>query len=305
MSKRSASVNAEYSRPCELCAGTEHSVVYPADEGITIRPEDFTVTGSRMIKTEVLRCKGCGLVFSPAASGYCAYYARTVDDGYLQGQRTRSKELYAAFRKAARFLAPDRRPARVLDVGCATGPLLQVLVSRPEYECRGIEPSEWAAAAANAQGLPVTQGYFEDFACREGCFDLVAMFDSLEHMASPSAAVKKAYEVLKPGGVLAITTPNIDSAYHWLTRRSYWFIEAMHLFYFSPATIRRMLSQCGFEVVRVRRHWKCLPAGYALERLIRLLPFGRRIEKTRGFRALFFIPLWMYVGQMLVIARKE
>lgn len=96
---------------------------------------------------------------------------------------------------------------RALDVGCAYGFVVELL-SRLGYEAVGVDVSSYAAR----RGKGVVQADAEHLPFRGETFDLVTCFAVLEHLFDPGKALKEIYRVLKPGGVLVATTPNVNAA---------------------------------------------------------------------------------------------
>jgi len=289
-----------------LCGTKKQEVVYPADGGGELTVADFTVTGSGIRKSEVSRCLDCGLYFASSRVPSRLYYADMVDVPYEQGKNSRRLEFEDALRFLQKTFSKAQKKIRFLDVGCLSGIFLECLRKNKDWSGQGIEPSRWGVDICRQKELEVTQGYFEDFKWNGPCFDVVTMFDCLEHSPSPKVMIQKAGAILEDGGMLLITTPNIASLFHAIFRRRFWFIESMHLFYFSPKTIRKLLENCGFEVVKIKKHFKCLKVQYALLRLSIVFPVMGPL-----FRALSRIPFFdkwnlkFYAGQMFVVARKR
>lgn len=105
---------------------------------------------------------------------------------------------------------------RVLDVGCADGRLLDWYRKSgfgDKIETHGIEMNEAAASLAARRGHRVVTGRFEvDRALEPGAFDLILAFHVIEHVDDPLAFARRAADLLAPGGLFVVTTPNWDSA---------------------------------------------------------------------------------------------
>jgi SAM-dependent methyltransferase len=83
-------------------------------------------------------------------------------------------------------------------------------------------------------------------------FDLVTMWDVVEHVPDPQALLRQARSLLKPDGWLLVETQNVTSSFaRALGRRWQHYKHEEHLYHFDPATARRLLEQAGFELV----HW--------------------------------------------------
>jgi SAM-dependent methyltransferase len=168
--------------------------------------------------------------------------------------------------KAVRQL-PGVGRRRWLDVGCATGDFLVCAASVVDT-VSGIELSAFAAGTACERDLDVTTGDFLQAEVPRAAFDVVSMWDYIEHVPDPPANLVKAFEVLRPGGYLAISTGDVDSLVARLMGR-FWhlMIPPRHLYFFSPVTMRRLLTAAGFDLVRVGRPGKRVPLDFAAWKL--------------------------------------
>jgi SAM-dependent methyltransferase len=124
--------------------------------------------------------------------------------------------------RAYRAYVPDG--GRVLDIGCGDGHVLGQLRRHGGASLRleGVEFSPVAIAAAERAGFVVHRGRIEEVELPPGAFDLVIMNQLIEHVADPVAVLRKVAAALRPGGVVFVETPNLDSADARLFRRRYW-----------------------------------------------------------------------------------
>lgn len=145
---------------------------------------------------------------------------------------------------------------RILDVGCADGRLLDWFKSSAvgaRLDTHGIEMDEAAAAAARRRGHRVVAGRFEvDDELEPGTFDLIVALHVIEHVDDPERFARRAAELLAPGGVFAVATPNWDSA-DARRFRGRWGGNHFprHWTLYDPATIDALARSIGLEVVRV------------------------------------------------------
>jgi SAM-dependent methyltransferase len=141
---------------------------------------------------------------------------------------------------------------RLLDVGCGAGYFLDA-ARIAGWQVAGVELSESASQVARSLlGLDVFTGALADAAFPDGAFDLVTMFEVLEHMRDPGAALREANRVLRQGGLLAIEVPNDMDAYRAALASAgnrWWVIPPVHLYYFNASTLSRWLLMNGFEPV--------------------------------------------------------
>lgn len=148
-------------------------------------------------------------------------------------------------------------PQRYLDVGCGDGRYLRTLARRgtPTSGLFGLELDEATVERLRGQGFTAycerveTTDHFAD-----DSLDLVTMFHVIEHVASPAVVVDRLTAMLRPGGVLALETPNIDSLDARLFHDGRWggYHIPRHWHLFNPDTLRRLLEQRGLQVEAVR-----------------------------------------------------
>src|SRR5438128_277900 len=199
---------------------------------------------------QIVRCVRCGLVYvNPRLN------ARTLHRHYNSGQSSRvqyyldvesaDRRTFAEILDAAARLLPHK--GRLLDIGPNIGTCLE-MGRRAGWETQGIEINEEAARYCREErGLDVTSGQLDEGTFPRSHFDIVLMGDVLEHLRDPMATVRIIQGILKPGGIVMISTPNIAS----LAGRILQIKPEEHLYYFSPATMAILLDKARLEVVQI------------------------------------------------------
>lgn len=132
----------------------------------------------------------------------------------------------------------------MLDVGSATGDMLALAAERG-WDVQGIELSEWAAAEANSRGIPTMCGSLPDPALADESFDAVTLWDCIEHLADPLSVLEDVSRVLRPGGMVVVTTglvPDDDP-----DRGRHWYFPPWHLWYFSQRTLADVVTRAGLR----------------------------------------------------------
>jgi len=142
----------------------------------------------------------------------------------------------------------------LLDVGCATGQFLAEMRRYPGWQVYGVEPNHIAANfARQAFGLDVHPGDLVSAAYADSYFDVVTLWDVLEHLHNPQETLIEIRRILKPDGYLILRTPTLDS---WDAQifGSYWagLDTPRHLVVFSRHTLTRLLAQTGFRLHHLR-----------------------------------------------------
>ena len=167
---------------------------------------------------------------------------------------------------------------KLLEVGCARGDFLRV--AKETFEVCGVEPNpELADSAAGV--APIYRDIIERTPWNG--FDVVASFHVIEHVDSPRSFIAAAAQRLKPGGLLAIETPNIDSAPFKLLK-SHWrqFIPE-HYFFFNPKTISRLLSDHGLAIHSMTTIGKYASMDLIVNRLARYMPWLPNVNGLSRF----------------------
>ncbi len=157
-----------------------------------------------------------------------------------------------------RHLPPPSSPgARLLDVGCGAGVFL-VLAKALGYAPTGLEPDPEAARTARSAGIDVQCGSFPGSNLPPGSYEQITLSHVFEHLHHPQAAIRELFALLRPGGRIWFTQPNLDS--FGLERfGKYWRgLEApRHLSLFGVQPFIRFLQNAGFTDVRLLPPQRC------------------------------------------------
>jgi SAM-dependent methyltransferase len=209
----------------------------------------------------LLQCGGCGFTTADVSLGRDEL-ERLYGEAYFKGEEYRdyvseralfTKQFQLRLQTLLRYLPAGRRND-LFEIGAAYGFFLDA--ARSHFDrVSGIDLSRQAAAyARDVVGVAVAAGDFLEYPM-DGPVDAVCMWDTIEHLAQPVLYIEKAAAQLRTGGLLAITTGDIDSPLaRW--RKGKWrqIHPPSHLHYFSRRTLQRLLEKYGLEVCH---------AGYA------------------------------------------
>lgn len=256
---------------CNLCGHNDWHVRFPATTQQIATPNvsAFRCTspgyGSH---AQIVECNYCHLVYANprwSTEELVTAYTAVEDEMYVREREGRE----LTFEKHLAALEEYTGPAEgrsLLDVGAYIGVFVDIARAHG-WQAEGIEPSAWAVENAKVRGTPVCQGTQEHLIEAGRRFDVITMWDVIEHVTDPANELSMAYELLSPGGWLAVHTMNIDSlAARALGRRWPWLMD-MHLYYFSQRTLASLLEQCGFEVEWSGTQGRYLRLGYISSRL--------------------------------------
>lgn len=225
---------------CPLCRGDAHDIVARYPELVWVR------------------C-ACGLVYKRwQRSGQLAedFYERGYfgDGAQGRGYTQRTARRIAKSRHQIRDLLNHAAPGPLLDIGCSMGYTLRAAAGLG-LEAAGTDISRHAVETCSAQGFRTALGRLDALPFADGEFALVTMKHVLEHTPDPRRALAEVGRVLRPGGGLFIAVPH--AGYHRARRNpqaSRFFQPSAHggehFVYYTPATLGRLLVECGFEVMR-------------------------------------------------------
>ncbi len=250
---------------CLLC-GSAGQILYSG-----MRDRLFGAPGLWQLK----RCPRpeCGLVWPDPAPleadlglAYETYYTHAAPTGRLAKIKhavlSRSYWLAATIPTLINGLFQERKefvqmflndlpPGRLFDAGCGDGQFLHLMAQRGWKGC-GVDFDAAAIESGRAKyGLDLKVGDFQSAAIEENAFDAVTMSHVIEHVPDPIASFEKCRRLLKPGGRLVVTTPNIRSLGHQRFKQHWRGLEPpRHLQIFAPNLLAECARRAGLEVVR-------------------------------------------------------
>ncbi len=284
---------------CTLCRGERHRHI-------------FTLKGY-----DLVRCISCDLVFvrnPPETSNLSDLYNGALDDGYHDDAREEgsvaANRLADVARQHLGFVQTVIRSGQILDIGCATGDFVAV-ARAAGFDASGLDVSEKSVRyAQDLRGLPISQGRVQDCRAPAGSLDAVTAFDVLEHVPDPMEDLRRYHGLLKPGGWLFISTPNVDGLFPRLSlslakRLNYWphAEPPHHLFQFSEATLRRMLTVSGFDPGPVQH--RCIDLSYSFGHWSALFRMPRRLAYALLFAPFALVGPWLGLGDWIYIAAQR
>jgi len=203
----------------------------------------------------VVRCRRCGFVYCnpvPREQDLITYYDESYDDWNHWEQTFRHDRQYVFARGLSR-LRRFKREGRLLDVGCSFGIFLES-ARAAGFECYGVEVAEPAARFARERlGLNVFHGTLHQASYPSAFFDIVTLWDVLEHVPDPREMLQEVRRILKSGGLVVVRVPNVN--FHlWRARiaavvcpqKNPGLDTGNHLNHFSPHTLSSLLLSEGF-----------------------------------------------------------
>ena len=184
---------------------------------------------------------------------------------------------------------------RLLEIGCGSGLNLR-WASEHGWDVYGLELSERSVTEAHRQGFAnVRCENIEDAKFPAEFFDAVLVNHTLEHLYSPAAAIRRSYEVLRPGGTLLVTVPKFDSWPRYISGEFWANLDLpRHLHHFTQAVLAKMIRGPGFGIREVRLSSRSISLYFTL----------RTLNKSGQLKRIFTRPRGTLSDVMLIVAEK-
>ena len=267
----------EYLHACPVCE--------TADTAHYCRVPSLFEAGRFMIYE---RCRDCGTVFQnprlPADLRLERYREKPRETGGLELD-PKSQVHYAMMLKRIEALCPEAKGQRLLDFGCGTGGFL-VEARAAGYDPMGLELGEdLAQHVREVHGIPVHGGLVSDPDFSDERFGVVLSSQVFEHLLDPAQALRDLKQHLVAPGLLLIEVPNLRDTRERVQRGKT--MDDSHLFYFSRASLSRMLEREGFRVLQVDegvRPWRFLDRNQIERTSPALLDGAERVLSAVGLR---------------------
>ncbi len=296
---------------CRQCGLTYVNPRIPAAEMSALYPEDYVSHSGRVREPTPLSARGMR----------AAHWRRQVfetwhgDDRAPVVHRLWLSLIWHSRRMRYDVLRFRGEGRGLLDVGCGIGNYLADKRALG-WEVCGVEPAPRPVEVCHSRGLNVVEGLFDPGRWTPNSFDAVTLHHVIEYAPDPRDLLTQVFVVVKPGGIIYITTPNIRSIPAGLFT-TYWIGMAdvpRHCFFYTPKTMSCLLHKAGFRVM----HWYTISStsGYtaALEFILRerfKLDIGRDRVRKNAVLARMVLPLvrlgdWVKLGDNLhIIAQKR
>ena len=227
-------------KQCIICGQSDYKTVF----------KEFEI--------DILKCKNCGHIFSSyeAVQNYSGYFEKEIEEKDHFWWNEAHKRMYDDF--CEKFITG--KSGKLLDVGCGLGYFVKYASDFPGWEIFGYEISEPAVRFAenNLKLKNVFCGRVEESKFPAKHFDIITLWDVIEHIPDPAPLLSYLYSILKDSGILFIHTPNISVQLPKAKIKKLLFgekegghyLEAKdHINIYSPRAIKETLNQAGFKEI--------------------------------------------------------
>lgn len=300
------SLGSGQARVCPVCGSASH-INYAKEHIVPERVNEFTYASRKQPEfmcLQLVRCCSCNLIYAPNPPDtvfLSVAYADAAFDSGTEAQCAAQSYIH----ELAPYLEKHTNKNAAVDVGAGSGPLLPLLSKIGFRTVIGIEPSR---AAINAAPESVRS------MLREGMFgpellegikpSLICSFMTLEHMHEPGSFVETAYNILEPGGKIALVVHNWQGLLNQTLGLRSPIIDVEHLQLFNPSSVNTLLIHGGFENIKIKSICNSYPISYWL----RLTPLPSIlkgvIEVALRKLRISEIKLPMRVGNIMAVGTK-
>lgn len=261
--------------------------------------------------SSLLRCQNCSLIVAKEAYEYVnagALYNRDYFFGFEYRDYIAEEERFTrGFEARLKVIRKLKPSGKLLEIGCAYGFFLKA-ASR-YFDTSGIDISEDATTyARQTLKASVVCADFLKHSFSKGSYDIVCMWDTIEHLKRPDLYLGKIAKLLRPGGLLCLTTGNIDQFVPRIQREKWRLIHPpTHLYYFSFKSLEKLLGNYGLTVISETYPGSWRSVLHILHGLGMKSPFFAKLEKKlRRFSFLRSLSLYYNVFDiMFIMARRK
>lgn len=265
----------------------------------------------------ILQCRKCGLYSLKFKGSYPKFIREYYNKGFFTGSTNRAgyysyegdreaeeKNMQTYIKGIKRF----KKSGKLLDVGCATG-LFMGQAKNQGFDVQGFDISDYAYKIAKKRfGKRVKKTSIETATYRKASFDIITLFDIIEHLKDPKAALNKLRRALKASGILVINTGDAGSFIAKIQGPDWhFFVPPQHFFNFSEKTLTELLRQSGFDVIQVDRKgkWVTLRYLFHLARQIQNDVFGKIGFMLVKSNVLGRIPIYLNLFDNITVYAKK
>jgi 2-polyprenyl-3-methyl-5-hydroxy-6-metoxy-1,4-benzoquinol methylase len=257
-------------------------------------------------------CRKCGFVQileKPSIKELSVLYDETY---FKRGKYVQDRAINLENKRRISWLKKNgvKKGAKILDIGCATGDFIKA--AKSEFHMWGVDVSEFAVKQARIENPEIPNqvyvGNIESQEFPEGFFDAIVLWDVIEHLWNPSKTILNLIKILKPGGIVVLSTPNIGSLAARLMGKYWPFITIPeHLSFFNKKTIFYLAKTSGLKPVGWMSKGKWVNLGFLLYKLNKVLPRLMPISFVHWLQSknnLASIVLYMPSGDVQYFAAK-
>jgi len=260
-------------KTCRFCREKTLVLLFSPTNRDSLKISEFACTNCGFGKHgTIVKCNNCGLIYVDeriSQKQISTYYEVANDPLYFLEQPARQKTFLGYLKRLEKMMP---KKGKILDVGTNTG-LFVKLAKDDGWEAFGLEPNKWAVEYAKKNyDIDLINKPFKKNIFSKGSFDVISMWDVIEHFTDPISEIKKVIDYLRPGGMFVFSTTNPESPFAKIMGTRWpWYME-MHRVFLSSKTVQKHLENLGFNKIIFKPHFRSLSLGYLATRLQALSP---------------------------------
>jgi 2-polyprenyl-3-methyl-5-hydroxy-6-metoxy-1,4-benzoquinol methylase len=296
-------VNSKREISCPLCDEKSSLVLFKPTQMVD-DPQKLYGAASGIPGTQtIVKCKSCEMIYeSPRFDDAVILqgYTQSNEAGHDSQYPMRVESFYRTLKSLKKHI--PAAGSKILDIGTAGGAFLEA-AQQFGYDAWGMEPSQYLVKQGKARGLKIEAGTIDSHPFAPQSFDMVCLWDVIEHLTQPREALVKIKSLLKPGGILLINYPDIGTWQAKITGAKFWWIISVHLQHFTRSTIKAICQKTGYQVFHLQPYWQTLQFGYLEDMAAHYkIPLTALIAKLTP-KFIRKIPLPYYASQTTALAK--
>jgi 2-polyprenyl-3-methyl-5-hydroxy-6-metoxy-1,4-benzoquinol methylase len=229
---------------CRVCGGKDFAFLY--------RVHDLW-NNNNQITASYYQCKSCNLIFQfpmNIPEDFKVLYPESYE--VYQPKKAGRLEVFG-LEKRAKIILKQKNGGKLLDIGCATGEFIKYMRDYKGWNVTGVEPDQKVALhASTTYKLEIINSSVENFEI-EKKFDVITLWDVLEHVEEPEECLEKIFDALNQDGVLVLRLPNSASLDAKIFQKYWAGIDSpRHFYIFNPENLSIILKNKGFKIIDIR-----------------------------------------------------
>lgn len=237
---------------CPLCGQNENKLKFTAP----VQPHQKGYFS--FDEWNIVQCKHCGLIYvNPRITEEVnkKYYEFDVngDLDFIEKHFIESADYRSSYwERMVRVVKKYKISGNLLDIGCGNGAFL-IAAHNAGFTVFGQDISKYFIELNEKENwIKVYEGELERLHLQKNTFDVITCFDVIEHHFNPKALLNEIRRIMKPDGILIISTHDIGNIFAKIYASKWRMIYPIgHLIYFSRKTIKKILSKTGYDIVRI------------------------------------------------------
>lgn len=237
----------------------------------TLESANFRITDSSYgIMLSIFKCSNCGFMQCLDVHDTMQYYRDLEDADYETGRKERIYQSRRILKKIIKSARNNCSGMQLLDIGAGSGILLEA-AGELGFHAEGVEPSNWLRNIARSHGCIIKADSIPHPEI-SGPYDIITIIDVIEHVSDPYEMIENAFSLLRPGGIIAVVTPDVRSLAARIMGWKWWHYRIAHVGYFDKTNLKFLFDKIGIKLVSISRPSWSFSVAYIRDRLVRYIP---------------------------------